>query len=128
MVIRRTIRALRERPHDERRAFAVISSIVVTSILFVAWGALLVNGIQDNSPDDGESYTDAIGTSVSDQAAAAAASLNGIVESTITSDIISQIPGDIASTTDMQVPMSPELDGNNADNDVASQLRASLQP
>jgi len=135
MVIKRTIASLKTRPHDERRAFAGMCAIVVMVVLTGSWGAVFFRSIQNVAAD--EPYQGTAHTNAPHQTAAAASSLNSIVQSTITSDIGAQLPADttdIASSTDAntgaqygasQIPASSSATG--ADNDVVKTLQAALR-
>ena len=91
MVIRRTIKSLKERPHDERRGIAVLSSGVVMLILLGAWGVFFVKDIQDVSVQ--ASRNDAVvDTSVQDLAATASS----------TADIINSVAQALAKTRAVQ--------------------------
>jgi len=134
MVIKRTIGALRSRPHDERHAFAVLTALVVMVILLLAWGIFFFSSIQSDAPDQLPN----IGTKTAPaQGASAAAAISDILRSTVTSDIGAQVPGEINSSTSteasagitgqVQTPASYPSNSTNG-NDVAAQLQAALNP
>lgn len=130
MVIKRTIGALRSRPHDERHAFAVLSALVVMVILLLAWGIFFFSSIQSDAPDQLPN----IGTKTAPaQGASAAAAISDIVRSTVTSDIGAQVPGETSVdasagiTGQVQTPTSYPSQSTDG-NDVAAQLQAALNP
>lgn len=127
MVIKGTIDTLKERPHDERHALAVLSAVVVMVIVLIAWGVIFFKDIQDNTTDGFQNMgtSDASGQS----AAAAAASLRSIIQSTVTSDIGAQAPADIELPT-----VADTLYGTSSqpavipdEGSVAAQLQAALE-
>ncbi|MBI2030390.1 hypothetical protein HYT05_02100 [Candidatus Kaiserbacteria bacterium] len=130
MVLKRTIGALRSRPHDERHAFAVLSALVVMVILLLAWGVFFFSSIQSDARDQLPN----IGTKTAPaQGASAAAAISDIVRSTVTSDIGAQVPGEISTdvsggiTGQVQTPTSYPSQSTDG-NDVAAQLQAALNP
>ena len=48
MVIRATIEHMKTRPHQERRDFAAMVSVLVVGVLFVGWIILFVSNVQSD--------------------------------------------------------------------------------
>ncbi len=61
MVLQRTIENLRERPHDERRAVALLGSVVAMAVLFVGWAAFFFQGVDISQVNQASGvYNDAV--------------------------------------------------------------------
>ena len=134
MVIKSTVNALRERPHDERHAFAVLCAIVVMVACGVAWSVAFVVDPNNRAVTDSSYYS-------ADQAAAAA-SFDSAATSPITSDMRADaVPADdsnlpldqdgalTATESDITVPASIPVDTSFQlqTNSAAAELEAALQ-
>ena len=129
MVIKRTIRVLRERPHDERHAFAVLSAIIVAVVVAAAWMAFFFNSIREPLFEESLRNTDTAHENVRVHSVSAAASIDDIIQATITSDGSVSAPSDtpLEAYADDGLDMPSYAPGHTRDSDVASELQAALQ-
>lgn len=132
MVVKRTINALKQRPHDERRAFAGMCAIAVMVVVSGAWGISFFGNLRQIASQESYQNTPANTVATGQTAAAATPSLNTIVQSVI-SDLGAQAPTGISSqygSTNPQTDASQSTDTLSqtptSGDDVASQLQAAL--
>lgn len=143
MVIKRTIESLRERPHDERMAFAGLVAIAVMVLLSGAWGLVFLSTLRDlTAQESSVARKNPIDPFANrkDQAASAAASVEDIIQSTVTGDGGAYAPADTGmptiNTTDTYpdsaniYPSSEPISSSTQDStdEVIRKLQESMRP
>ncbi|MBI5004473.1 hypothetical protein HZC00_05270 [Candidatus Kaiserbacteria bacterium] len=125
MVVRKAVESLKARPHDERHAAAVFSALLVMAVLLVAWVVFFLKSFQTAPPDD---FPNVGTTETPAQNASAAAAVNAIIHSTVTSNIGAQSPADVEATSVDTAPYIPSSapTATPKDGSVADQLQKAL--
>lgn len=131
MVIRHPIHSLRDRPEDERRAFAGFCAIAVMGVFFAGWSMSLFGSMRSAVAEQPSEH---ITTGATAQVAAIAPSLNSLVETIYTDNAETQTPADTSYTDFMNPSAYPDPSQTQTtavpeptSADAATDLQAALQ-
>lgn len=131
MVIKRIIHSLRNRSHDERRAFAGICSLAMMGVFFVGWSTFFFGSMNHTVADQSvqQTKTDTVSAQT---AAVAAPSLNSLVETIYTDNTATPVPADTSNDSSMNTGAYPNTSQQSviptpSSGNAAEQLQSALQ-
>lgn len=137
-MINRTIHSLRQRPHDERRAVALLSSIGVMAVLTVAWGFSFSHEVRTYAARGNESVPAATAASPASAQTAAAAAIvptSSVIPVPAEQNTLQDIPQDTPSgyidistlETSPTIAPAPASAGAGSGDSAARQLQEALR-